>query len=174
MYCYVDVDEHSVLKYQKLARGTKTRSAPAKERFRATFSLEMKPDFRTKGSSTSWTTTSTRRPARCAVRGVLTNKSGKLTPGLFARLRVPGSGRYHACSCRIQPSATTRTSTTCWWWTTRTTRCQVRPVQLGALFGGLRSIVSGISADDRIMVNGQMHARPGTDGGADRSDDQGG
>ena len=38
----------------------------------------------------------------------------------------------------------------------------VRPVKLGALFGGLRSIVSGISAEDHIVVNGQMHARPGT------------
>ena len=38
----------------------------------------------------------------------------------------------------------------------------VRPVTLGALFGGLRSIVSGIGADDRIVVNGQMHARPGS------------
>jgi hypothetical protein len=35
-------------------------------------------------------------------------------------------------------------------------------VTLGALFGELRSITSGISADDRIVVNGQMHARPGS------------
>ena len=28
------------------------------------------------------------------VRAVLQNKSGKLIPGCYARLRVPGSGRY--------------------------------------------------------------------------------
>jgi hypothetical protein len=40
-------------------------------------------------------------------------------------------------------------------------KVSVRPVVLGALFGGLRSIVSGVAARDRIVVNGQMHARPG-------------
>jgi hypothetical protein len=39
---------------------------------------------------------------------------------------------------------------------------EVRPVKVGALFGGLRAIVSGISAEDRIVTNGQMQARPGT------------
>ena len=39
---------------------------------------------------------------------------------------------------------------------------QVRPVKLGALFGGLRSVVSGITTADRVVVNGQMHARPGS------------
>jgi len=37
----------------------------------------------------------------------------------------------------------------------------VRPVELGALFGDMRSIVSGLSPGDRVVVNGQMHARPG-------------
>jgi hypothetical protein len=36
-----------------------------------------------------------------------------------------------------------------------------RPVVVGALFGELRSIVSGVTVDDRIIINGQMHARPG-------------
>ena len=38
----------------------------------------------------------------------------------------------------------------------------VRPVTMGALFGELRSIVSGVAPEDRIVVNGQMHARPGS------------
>jgi hypothetical protein len=29
------------------------------------------------------------------------------------------------------------------------------------LFGGLRSILSGLKPDDRVIINGQMHARPG-------------
>jgi hypothetical protein len=35
-------------------------------------------------------------------------------------------------------------------------------VQTGALFGKLRSIVSGLSVDDRVITNGLMHARPGS------------
>ena len=34
-------------------------------------------------------------------------------------------------------------------------------VEPGALFGGLRSIVSGLRPEDRVIINGQMHARPG-------------
>jgi multidrug efflux pump subunit AcrA (membrane-fusion protein) len=40
-------------------------------------------------------------------------------------------------------------------------KVSVRPVALGASFGDLRSVVSGIGAEDRIVVNGQMRARPG-------------
>ncbi len=38
-----------------------------------------------------------------------------------------------------------------------------RVVQTGALFGNLRSVVSGISVEDRVITNGLMHARPGSE-----------
>jgi hypothetical protein len=38
---------------------------------------------------------------------------------------------------------------------------QSKTVQTGALFGDLISIVEGISPDDRVIVNGQLRARPG-------------
>ncbi|MDP3400118.1 MAG: efflux transporter periplasmic adaptor subunit, partial [Brevundimonas sp.] len=36
-----------------------------------------------------------------------------------------------------------------------------RPVELGPLSDGLRVIRSGIEATDRVIVNGQLRARPG-------------
>jgi hypothetical protein len=93
-------------------------------------------------------------------RGVLPNLSGDLTPGFFASMRVPGSGRYQAL---LVPDSAVMTD--------QDRRnllvvgddnmVQVKPVQLGALFGNLRAIASGISASDRVIINGQMHARPG-------------
>ena len=38
---------------------------------------------------------------------------------------------------------------------------QARPVQLGPVIGGLRVIRSGVSAQDRIIVNGIQRAMPG-------------
>ena len=94
------------------------------------------------------------------IRGVLKNESGKLIPGLFARLTVPGSGRYHAIlvpNTAIGNDQSQKNVLV----VDKDNKVAVRPVTLGALFGGLRSIVSGINTDDRIIVNGQMHARPG-------------
>jgi len=36
-----------------------------------------------------------------------------------------------------------------------------KPVEIGALSDGLRIITSGLAADDRVVVNGIMLARPG-------------
>ena len=105
------------------------------------------------------------------IRGVLKNESGKLVPGMFARLSVPGSGRYHAVlvpDTAIGNDQSQRNLLV----VDKENKVAVRPVKLGALFGGLRSIVSGIGPEDRIVVNGQMHARPGIGGEADRSENQ--
>ena len=95
------------------------------------------------------------------IRGVLKNESGKLIPGLFARLTVPGSGRYHAILVPDTAIGNDQSQQNVLV-VDKDNKVAVRPVTLGALFGGLRSIVSGIRADDRIVVNGQMHARPGS------------
>jgi hypothetical protein len=36
-----------------------------------------------------------------------------------------------------------------------------RPVELGPLSGGLRVIKSGVSASDRVIIDGMQRARPG-------------
>ncbi|HEX3598806.1 MAG TPA: efflux RND transporter periplasmic adaptor subunit [Lacipirellulaceae bacterium] len=160
IYCYVDVDENSVLKYQKLA----------KERALLSTRDGRVPCFVQLGNETGFphkgvidfvdnhvdTTTGTQR-----VRGILKNETGALIPGLFARLSIPGSGRYHAVlvpDTAVGNDQSQRDVLV----VDKDNKVAVRPVTLGALFGGLRSIVSGIQADDRIVVNGQMHARPGS------------
>jgi RND family efflux transporter MFP subunit len=159
IYCYVDVDENSVLKYQRLA----------KERALLSVRDGKVPCYVQLGDETGFThkgvidfvdnhvdvTTGTMR-----IRGVLKNESGKLVPGMFARLSVPGSGRYHAVlvpDVAIGNDQSQRDVLV----VDKDNKVAVRPIKLGALFGDLRSVVSGIGAEDRIVVNGQMHARPG-------------
>jgi hypothetical protein len=94
------------------------------------------------------------------IRGVLQNESGKLVPGMFARLSVPGSGRYTAVlvpDAAISNDQSQRDVLV----VDKDNKVATRPVKLGALFGNMRSIVSGLGKDERIVVNGQMHARPG-------------
>src|SRR5215212_1351664 len=93
-------------------------------------------------------------------RAVLGNPNGALTPGMFGRVRVPGSPRYEAL---LLPDAAIGSE-------------QVRKfvlvvdneniartkyVSLGQLVGELRVIKEGIGPDDRVIVNGLVRARPG-------------
>jgi RND family efflux transporter MFP subunit len=93
-------------------------------------------------------------------RAVFDNADGIFTPGMFGRLRVPGSPPYTAL---LVPDAAIGSE-------------QVRKyvlvvddsgmvhqkyVTLGQLDGGLRVIKDGLDANDRVIVNGLMRARPG-------------
>ena len=94
-------------------------------------------------------------------RAVFANPTGVLTPGMFGRIRVPGSPTYNAL---LLPDAAVGTE-------------QVRKfvlvvgadnvanakyVTLGGLTeDNLRIIKDGLSPDDRVVVNGLMRVRPG-------------
>jgi RND family efflux transporter MFP subunit len=93
-------------------------------------------------------------------RAVFRNLDGIFTPGMFARVQVPGSAPYEAL---LIPDSAIGTE-------------QVRKfvfvvgandmvsqkfVMLGQLSNELRVIRDGLLADDRVIVNGMMRARPG-------------
>jgi RND family efflux transporter MFP subunit len=94
-------------------------------------------------------------------RAVFTNPDLVLTPGMFGRIRVPGSPTYQAL---LVPDAAIGTE-------------QVRKfvlavgadnvaaakyVTLGPVIdGNLRVVRDGLKADDRVIVNGLMRVRPG-------------
>ncbi len=159
MYLYVDVDEHSILKYQKLAEERKLLSA-RDGKLPCFFELENETDFPHQGSIDFMDNHVDSTTGTIKVRAVLRNDSGKFIPGCFARMRVPGSGRYRTLLVPDDAVGSDQNEHNVLV-VDKDNKVQVRPVQLGALFGDLRSILSGISADDRVVVNGQMHARPG-------------
>ena len=47
---------------------------------------------------------------------------------------------------------------------------QVRPVELGPVFDGLRVVRKGLGPDDRVIINGLVNARPGSKVTAQRGD----
>lgn len=160
MYCYVDVDEHSILRYQDLAREKKRVSA-RDAKIPTFMRLENETGFPHEGvvdfvDNRVDTGTGTLR-----ARGVFPNPSGTLTPGFFARVRVPGSGRYEAL---LVPESSIGTDQDIKYLLVVKPDSVVdeRPVKLGTLFGKLRSIVEGIGPTDLVIVNGLQRARPGS------------
>ena len=103
-------------------------------------------------------------------RAVFANPDGIFTPGMFGRLRVPGSPPYAAL---LVPDAAIGSEQARKYVLVVDDGGVVRQkyVTPGQLDGGLRVIKDGLVATDRVIVNGLMHARPGHqgEGGSRRS-----
>jgi RND family efflux transporter MFP subunit len=93
-------------------------------------------------------------------RAVLRNADGLFTPGMFARVRVPGSPPYSAL---LVPDEAVGTEQTRKYVLVVDAEGIARQkyVTLGQLDAGLRVIKEGLAADDRVVVNGLMRARAG-------------
>ncbi|MBV9262183.1 MAG: efflux RND transporter periplasmic adaptor subunit [Pseudolabrys sp.] len=94
-------------------------------------------------------------------RGVLDNPSGLFTPGMFGRVRVPGSPPYEGL---LLPDAAIGTEQARKFVLTVNADNTVVPkyVTLGQTTSdGLRVIKDGLAPADRVIVNGLMRARPG-------------
>lgn len=93
-------------------------------------------------------------------RAVFSNPDGTLTPGMFGRIRVPGSPAYPAL---LVPDAAISTEQARKFILVVDSDNIARQkyVTLGQTVDGLRVIKDGVAADDRVIVNGLMRARPG-------------
>jgi len=93
-------------------------------------------------------------------RAVFSNPSGVFTPGMFARVRVPGSPVYQAL---LIPDAAIASEQARKYVLVVDAENIARQkyVTLGQVVDGLRVIKDGLTADDRVVVNGLMHARSG-------------
>ena len=100
--------------------------------------------------------------SRGTVRGraMFDNPDNVLTPGMFGRIRVPGSPAYLALLIPDEAIASEQARK---YVLVVDDGAVVRQkyVSLGQLDKGLRVIRDGLVATDRVIVNGQMHARPG-------------
>ncbi len=183
MYCYADVDERSALKYKSLAargNGSSTApslypstaavaggtTAPAARPDRPAFACYMglisdqgtpypgQVDFINNQVDVN---TGTLR-----IRGVFPNPSGFLEPGLFARMLVPGSGRYRAT---LIPDAAIGTQQNLKYVYLMSPDHKVRltPVTPGTLFGNLRSVTAGVAAGDRVVIDGLVSVHDGAE-----------
>jgi RND family efflux transporter MFP subunit len=93
-------------------------------------------------------------------RAQFANKAGLLTPGMFARLQVPGSAPYTALLIPDTAIGSEQARKFVYVVKPDDTVAQ-KYVTLGPLDNGDRVIKSGIEPDDRIIVEGLMRARPG-------------
>jgi RND family efflux transporter MFP subunit len=94
------------------------------------------------------------------VRAVIPNHDGKLTQGLFARVRVPRATVQDALLVADRAIATDQEHRFVLV-VDQTGKVQYRAVQLGSISDGLRVVRSGLTPDDRVIVRGLQRLRPG-------------
>ena len=152
MYCYVDVDEAAVLRYQKLAREQKRVSAEQ----------EQIPCYVQLGNETAFPhtgvidfvdnridpTTSTRR-----ARGVFRNPDGIFTDGNYAVLRVAGEELKDA-TLVIDDAIGTDQDKRYLWILKPDNSLERRTVTVGPREGELRVVRTNLRPDETVIVNG--------------------
>ena len=159
IHCNFEANERELLKYVRLDRsGTRESSRTVKNPvFMALIDEEGFPhqghmDFVDNQINSSTGT--------ILGRAIFPNPDRVLAVGMFAELRLPGSGRYEATL--IPDSAIGRDQTEQYLLILgEDNKVERRSVELGPLVHGLRVVRSGLKPDERIVTHGLQKARPG-------------
>lgn len=148
------------LKYQRQNRaGTRpsSRVAPNPVDIR----LQDEPNYRWRGRMDFVDNAMDRGSGTIRGRAVVANPDGFLTPGMFGHMRLLGSGAYSALLVPDSAVVTDQSRKVAYV-VAADGGVQPRVVQLGPIVDGLRVVRSGLTAQDRIIINGLQRARPGT------------
>jgi membrane fusion protein, multidrug efflux system len=159
MYAYFDVDERTVLRVRQLIREGKARSARETE-WPVSLGLATEEGFPHRGTINFVDNQVNPKTGTLRVRGVFPNKDEALSPGFFARVRVP-IGRAHQALLVTDRAIDNDQGQKVLYVVNEKNEVVSRPVRLGALHDGLREIAGGLKPGERVVVNGLQQVRPG-------------
>jgi RND family efflux transporter MFP subunit len=160
IYVYFEGDEQTYLKYNQLARaGTRPSSRDVRNPIYMGLANEA-GSFPHKGYVDFVDNRVNPQTGTIRARGVFSNKDRIFTPGLFAHLKLVGSGTYSAILVQDRAVGTDQDKKFVLVLKPDTT-VEYRTVELGRTIEGLRVIDSGLKAGERVVVNGLQRVRPG-------------
>ena len=101
-------------------------------------------------------------PATGTIRGraIFHNPEGLFTPGLFARIKLLGSGQYNAILINDRAVGTDQNQKFVLV-VGADKMLSYRPVKIGRIVQGLRVVLDGLKPGETIVVNGIQRVRPG-------------
>ena len=159
IYAYFEADEGSLLKYDRLAR---SGQRPSSRDFRNPVHVGLADEqgFPREGVMDFVDNQVDRGTGTILGRALLPNPDLSLVPGLFARLRLPGSGQYRATLLPDEAIGSDQSQKYVFV-VDRENKGQYRPVTIGPLVDGLRVVREGVTAQDWVVVAGLQRLRPG-------------
>ena len=155
VYAAFDGDEQTYLKYGALARaGARAQREPVY------LGLANEAGFPHKGYVDFVDNQLNPQSGTIRIRAVFSNKERVFTPGLFARIKLVGSGRYRAPLILDRALGTDQDKKFVLVLKPDST-VDYRPVQIGRLVEGLRVVTAGLEPGDQIVIDGLQRVRPG-------------
>jgi multidrug efflux system membrane fusion protein len=160
IYVTFDTDEATYLKYAALARAG---SRPSSRDGKSPISMGLANEdgtFPHTGYVDFVDNQLNPETGTIRTRAIFSNKDRLFTPGLFARLKLAGSGRYAATLVLDRAIGTDQDKKFVLVVKPDST-VDYRPVQIGRLVDGMRVVLSGLEPGERIVINGLQRVRPG-------------
>lgn len=159
IYAEFEGDEQVYLKYMQMARNGE-RPSSRTTRNPVLLGLANEQGFPRRGQMVFVDNRIDPQTGTIRARAEFENKDGALTPGLFARIRLLGSGSYKAVMTPERAIGTDQSK--------RFVLvvggdgiAQFREVKLGALIDGMRVVRDGLQPGELVVVNGLQRVRPG-------------
>ncbi|WP_293504727.1 efflux RND transporter periplasmic adaptor subunit [Roseateles sp.] len=150
VYAYFDASEATYLKYMRMAKPVLTA---------VQMGLSNEQGYPHTGKLDFVDNRLNPATASIRARAVFDNKAGQFTPGLYARVKLGGSGSYQAVVIPDRAITTDQTRKIVLV-VGANNIVQPRPVTPGALVDGMR-VVDGIKAGELVVVDGLLRAFPG-------------
>ena len=159
VHFFFEVDEQSYLRYRR-GLGTAGASNTPLQPIPVKLALSDEAGFMHDGAIDFADIRLDPQSGTLQLRAVVPNADGQITPGLFGRVRMAVSAPYEAL---LVPDVAILSDQTRKIVMTVNAEDGVVPkvVELGPLEGHLRIIRSGLTPEDRVIVNGLMRAQPG-------------
>jgi RND family efflux transporter MFP subunit len=159
VYVYADIDEDTLLKFNSLVESKKLGVTDG-GKIPVELQLADESDFPHKGYIESFDNRLDPNTGSILLRAVFTNDDDRIVPGLFARIRIPLS-ELHSVLLVDERAIGTDQANKFVLTLTPTNTVQYQAVELGPLVDGKRIVRSGVTAGEKIVVNGLSHVRPG-------------
>jgi len=149
VYVYFDVDEATFLRYQSIARAQSQKSAPLPVHV----ALVGENGYPHQGVIDFTDNQLTASTGTIRMRALLDNRDRSFTPGLFARVQMPGSAEFTALLIDDKAVLTDQDRKYVYV-VDASGKAERRDIEVGALSGGLRIVQQGLKAGDRVVVDG--------------------
>ena len=159
VYVYADVDEDTLLKFNRLMEAKKLGSTEG-DKVPVDLQLADESNFPHEGVIESFDNRVDSDTGSILMRAIFKNDDGRIVPGLFARVRIPLSEKHPALLVDERAIGTDQANKFVLA-LTQTNTVAYRPVTLGPVIDGKRIIRTGVTAGEQIVVNGLQRVRPG-------------
>lgn len=152
VHVHFDADERAFLRYAEMARKGE-RPSERNGQVPVQVALVDETGFPHTGSVDFLDNQVDRSTGTIRARALLDNADRRFTPGLFARVRLLGSGEFKAALVDDKAVLTDQDRKYVYV-VDKEGKAQRRDVQLGRTIDGLRIVEKGLSAGDRVIVSG--------------------